>query len=120
MLMLFRDCGTQKRRAGEQDYPQNVVPNFKLCKQRHGKIKPLGYKGSSLNVESLQSEAGHFTAKIKIWRRERQPVNRGSQLAVLSTQYINPDKEGSLFVVFFFQALGCIMCGGWEEWGSLQ
>lgn len=53
-----------------------------------------------MNVESLQSEAGHFTAKIKIWRRERQPVTHSSQLVVLSTQYINPDKEGSLIVVF--------------------
>lgn len=103
MLMLFRECGTQtkrKRAGGEQDEPQNVFPNFKLSKQRHGKIKARQFKGSSLNVESLQSEAGHFTAKIKIWRRERQPVTHGSQLVVLSAQYINPDKEGSLIVVF--------------------
>lgn len=87
----------EKEQAGEQDSPQNVFPNFKLSKQRHGKIKARQFKGSSLNVESLQSEAGHFTAKIKIWR---QPVTHGSQLVVLSTQYINPDKEGSLIVVF--------------------
>lgn len=52
-----------------------------------------------MNVESLQSEAGHFTAKIKIWRRERQPVTHGSLLVVLSTKYINPDREGSLIIV---------------------
>lgn len=56
-----------------------------------------------MNVESLQSEAGHFTAKIKIWRLERQPVTHGSKLVVLSTQYINPIKD---YNKSFVQAFG--------------
>lgn len=90
----------KRRERSGSDLGMGFPPILERSKQRHGKIRTEGdLKGADWMLGPPQSGDGHFTEKTNsggkkgLWHTAPPP-------AVLFTQFINPDKEESLIVVF--------------------